>query len=312
MLHLDADAIAKRLDRPALIDALETAFRSNITVPLRHHHTLPEPAGSDSTLLLMPAWDDGAYIGIKIVAVMPQNSDLNLPAVQATFLLLDRKTGVPLALLDGPEITARRTAAASALASRYLSRSDSSHLLMVGTGVLAPHLIRSHLAVRPLARVSVWGRSRDKAEAVAAQFANEDISVNAVDDLQTGVEAADIISAATLSQQPLIKGDWLQAGQHLDLVGAFTPAMRETDDTALRRARVYVDTEGAITESGEICQPLAAGVLSRDDIQGDLFDLTRGVVQGRQSATEITLFKSAGTAIEDLAAARLAYERQAG
>lgn len=310
MRHLDAEAIAGLLDRPSLIDALEAAFRSHITVPLRHHHTLPETDVRDSTLLLMPAWDDEAYIGIKIVAVMPGNSERNLPAVQATYMLLDRQTGTPLAILDGPEITARRTAAASALAARYLARDNASHLLMVGTGVLAPHLIRSHCAVRPITHVSVWGRNRAKAEAIVASFVDDDIAVQAVDDLEAAVANADIISCATLSQQPLILGDWLQAGQHLDLVGAFTPSMREADDQVIRRARVYVDTEGAITEAGDICQPITDGVLKVADIQGDLFSLAKGEVPGRQTAGEITLFKSAGTAIEDLAAARLAYERQ--
>ena len=312
MLQLDAQALAKLLDRPSLINALDEAFRSHITVPLRHHHTLAETDARDSTLLLMPAWDDHTYIGIKTVTVVPRNSEQNQAAVQGTYLLLDRRTGTPIAVMDGTEITARRTAAASALAARYLAREDATHLLMVGTGVLAPHLIKSHLAVRPLTRVSIWGRDFDKAKAVAATFGDMDLDVQAVSSLQDSVATADIISCATLSQEPLIKGDWLVAGQHLDLVGAFTPHMRETDDNAIRRARVYVDTPAAITEAGEISQPIAHGILALSDIQGNLFTLANGKAPLRQSADEITLFKSAGTAIEDLAAARLAYERDGG
>lgn len=309
MLQFDADTLKKLLDRPALIDALDNAFRTDVTVPLRHHHTMKETHARDSFLLLMPAWDDGNYIGIKIATIVPQNSEKNLPAVQATIMLLDRKTGQPLAVMDGAEITARRTAGASALASRYLSRPEASHLLMVGTGVLAPHLIQSHCVVRPITKVSIWGRNFEKAQSIAATFIDTNLDVQAVPVLKDAVADADIISCATLTQTPLIKGAWLKSGQHLDLVGAFTPDMRESDDDAIRRARVFVDAPGAITESGEICQPIAAGVLTEGDIQGDLFSMARGTAPLRQSADEITLFKSAGTAIEDLAAARLAYER---
>ncbi|MDE0994331.1 MAG: ornithine cyclodeaminase family protein [Rhodospirillales bacterium] len=309
MIQFDADMLKKLLDRPALIDALDDAFRTDVTAPLRHHHTIKETHERDSFLLLMPAWDDVNYIGIKIATILPQNSKKNLPAVQATIMLLDRTTGQPLAVMDGAEITARRTAGASALASRYLSRPESSHLLMVGTGVLAPHLIQSHSAVRPISKVSIWGRNFEKAQSVAATFSDTNINVQAVPVLEDAVAGADIISCATLTQNPLIKGAWLKPGQHLDLVGAFTPDMRESDDDAIRRARVFVDAPGAITEAGEICQPIAAGVLAKNDIQGDLFSMARGTASLRQSADEITLFKSAGTAIEDLAAARLAYER---
>ena len=312
MRQLDAQALARLLDRPSLIDALDDAFRTDITVPLRHHHTMAETNAQDSTLLLMPAWDDSTFIGIKIVTVVPRNSEQNLPAVQATYLLLDRLTGHPIAVMDGAEITARRTAAASALAARYLARADATHLLMVGTGVLAPHLIKSHSAVRPLTKVSIWGRNMAKAEALAASLADTDLDIEVVSSLEDAVPEADVISCATLSQEPLIKGAWLVDGQHLDLVGAFRPQMRETDDDAIRRARVYVDNPAAITEAGEICQPIANGILALSDIQGDLFSLAQGKAPRRQSSDEITLFKSVGTAIEDLAAARLAYERDGG
>ncbi|NQV98480.1 MAG: ornithine cyclodeaminase family protein [Rhodospirillales bacterium] len=320
MLQLDAELVARLLDRPALIEALDAAFRAAITVPSRHHHTLTEVSGRASTLLLMPAWDDSAYIGIKIATIMPENAARSLPAVQATYMLLDRLSGRPLAIMDGAEITARRTAAASALAARYLARSEASHLLMVGTGVLAPHLIASHAAVRPLTRVSIWGRNGAKAEALAERLSEtgsvnrdgEPIEFRAVFELQDAVPDAHIISCATLTEQPLICGDWLVAGQHLDLVGAFTPHMREADDVAIRRARVYVDTPTCITEAGEICQPIADGVLDAAAIQGDLFSLASGAAPLRLNEGEITLFKSAGTAIEDLAAAQLAYERHQG
>jgi len=258
----------------------------------------------------MPAWQSEEMIGVKIASVFPDNNAKNLPAVMASYLLLDGKTGVPLAMIDGRELTARRTAAASALASRYLSRPDSRKLLMVGTGKLAPELIAAHSAIRPIDQVMIWGRSPEKAEALADTITDGLLTITAVTDLEAAVAEAHIISCATLSKSPLVPGAWLQPGQHLDLVGGFRPDMRETDDDALTRCRLFVDTrEGACKESGDIADPLSRRVISESDILGDLFDLCQGSCHGRDTAQEITLFKSVGTALEDLAAARLVYER---
>ena len=199
---------------------------------------------------------------------------------------------------------------ASALASGYLSRPDCERLLMVGTGALAPYLILAHAAVRPICNVLIWGRSPDKAARLAKRLDRPDFRVAATDDLEAAARGAQVISCATLSEEPLIRGDWLQPGQHLDLVGAFRPDMRESDDAAIRRARVFVDTrEGALAEAGDIVQPIKSGVLDPADVAGDLFDLTRGERAGRRFYDQITLFKSVGTALEDLAAAELAAER---
>ena len=226
-------------------------------------------------------------------------------------MLFDGATGVLQALLDGGELTARRTAAASALASRYLSRPDSTRLLMVGAGVMAPHLVRAHACARPIRHVEVWGRSPEKAKSLAAALDGPDLKATHAADLEAAVGEADVISCATLATEPLVLGAWLKPGQHLDLVGAFTPDMAETDDAAIARARVYVDTrEGAIVEAGELVGAIKRGVIGEMDIQGDLFDLTRGAVEGRAEADEITLFKSVGTALEDFAAATLAIERR--
>lgn len=309
MRILGAEDLARLLDYASLVDALEAAFRGDATVPPRHHHTVPVAGGRDAALLLMPAWD-AAYLGVKTATVMPENAALGLPGVHASYQLLDRRTGAMLALLDGAELTARRTAAASALASRYLSRPDAAHLLVVGTGTLAPHLIGAHASQRPLTRVRVWGRNGEKAAAVAAGVGLDGVSAAAVSDLEAAVAEADIISCATLSLDPLVRGAWMAAGQHLDLVGGFTPQMREADDAALNRARVFVDTEDAIATAGDISDPLERGVISRDDILGTLFTITRGgAPPARPNGDEITLFKSAGAAIEDLAGAVLAYRR---
>ena len=311
MLQISADDLNSLLDYPSLVNAIDDAFRSDVTVPVRHHHTLPVEAGQDATLLLMPAWNADKYTGVKIVMVTPDNAALGNPAVNGTYQLFDRLSGKPLALIDGAVLTARRTASASALASRYLSRPDTRHLLVVGTGVLAPHLVRAHASQRPIEQVTIWGRSLEKAQQIAEQLSDLNLNCQATDKLEPAVKDADLISCATLSKQPLIKGDWLQQGQHVDLVGGFTPLMREADDQCLIRSQVFADTRaGAMIEAGDLCDPLARGVISEKDVRADLFDLARGTHTGRANSGEITLFKSAGTAIEDLAGACLAYERK--
>jgi ornithine cyclodeaminase len=195
------------------------------------------------------------------------------------------------------------------LAAKYLSRQDSEKLLMVGTGALAPHLILAHASVRPIRELVVWGRDFKKAQNLAANFDGRRLRARPAADLAEAVAWADTISCATLSQAPLIEGAWLRPGQHVDLVGGFTPAMREADDAAIERARVYVDTYGgALKEAGDIVQPLVNGTLLESQIAGDLGELAQGRAAGRSFYNQITLFKSVGTALEDLAAAELVYE----
>jgi ornithine cyclodeaminase len=315
------------VDDIALIDRLERLFRDGCEMPPRHHHTLAAPDGpasADATLLLMPAWTrqsangGGGRIGIKLVTVFPDNGRKSLPSIYGQYLLLDGTTGAPLALLDGTTLTTRRTACASGLASRYLSRPDAQSLLMIGTGALAPHLVRVHAKIRPIQRVAIWGRDAGKAERLVRELATSlpvglgrPIAVEAVADRRSAVADADVVSCATLSKAPLVEGDWLREGQHLDLVGAYRPDMRESDDTAVRRACLYVDTRaGALKEAGDIAQPLASGAIREGDIVADLFELARGQRTGRASGDQasITLFKSVGAALEDLAAAELAFD----
>lgn len=309
MRQLDADAVIAALPWSALIDALDTAFRDGGEVPLRHHHSVPVPGEPDATLLLMPAWQPGEYIGVKLVNVMPGNGARNLPAIHGVYLLSDGRTGEALALLDGATLTVRRTAAASALAARYLAPTNARTLLMVGAGALAPNLIAAHRCARPsIERVVVWARSLEKAGSLAQTVAIPGLEVVASDDLEAACGSADIISCATLSTEPLVQGRWLKPGTHVDLVGAFKPTMRETDDEVMRRARVFVDTrEGATHEGGDIVQALDSGALSAERIEADLFDLCGGRHPGRGGDdAAITVFKSVGTALEDLAAAILA------
>jgi ornithine cyclodeaminase len=304
-----AEEIDRALTYPALVEALREAFRADIMVPVRHHHTIPQP-GTDATLLLMPAWTsgEGAFLGCKIVSVFPDNGKLSKPSVLGSYLLMSGETGEPLAAMDGTVLTRWRTAAASALASSYLARENASHLVMVGAGALAPHLVRAHASVRPIKRVTIWNRTRGHAVQAAFALAVGGLEVEVTDDLEAAVRDADIVSCATLSATPLVRGKWLKKGCHVDLVGGFTPKMREADDDAVKKSRVYVDTRaGALKEAGDITQPLKSGALKKDGVRGDLFELCRGKAKGRTLANQITLFKSVGTAIEDLAAAMLVW-----
>ncbi len=311
MQVISGDDIHRLLDFPSLIDAMRAMFRDGCEVPARHHHSVAAATaeGTPGTLLLMPAWQAGRALGIKIVTVFPDNALRSLPAVYGTYLLLDAATGAPVALIDGTALTLRRTAAASALAAGFLARPESAIHLMVGTGALAPHLVRAHAVARPIRQTRIWGRDPEKAAALAARLRGAGIAAAPEVDLEAAAGAADIITCATLAREPLIRGAWLRPGTHLDLVGGFTPAMREADDAAIARASVYVDTDAALREAGDIVQPLRSGHLARERIVGDLFGLARGSCPGRRDPAEITLFKSVGTALEDLAAAELAVRR---
>ncbi|MBO6900339.1 MAG: ornithine cyclodeaminase family protein [Rhizobiaceae bacterium] len=312
MRIISATEVNETLDFPALINVLRDAFRLGAVQPVRHHHTVERPQGEPTTLLLMPAWTDFAtgdldsngHIGVKIASVSPDNNKIGKPAVMAQYLLLDGTTGEPQALIDGASLTLWRTAAASALAADYLARPDASRLLVVGAGALAPYLARAHAALRPIREIAIWNRTPENAERVVAGLAAGGFQAGVVEDIEPAIAEADIITAATISTVPLIHGAALRPGTHVDLVGAFSPTMRESDDEAIRRARVYVDTRGgALKEAGDIVQAISSGALTEDAIAGDLFQLARGDAAGRRGADEITLFKSVGAALEDLAAA---------
>lgn len=317
MRFLDGTAVDAALSYPALVDILKAAFVKGAIAPPRHHHGVALDGRPEATLLLMPAWEAqaagsalaGRFMGVKTVTVFPDNDTRGKPAVFGTYVLLSAETGEALAVMDATRLTAWRTAAASALASRSLSRPDSTRLLMVGAGALASFLIRAHASVRPIREIAIWNRSRARAQALVASLARFGLVATIVDDLARAAGEADIISTATLSAEPLVKGAWLKPGTHLDCVGAYKSSMRETDDDVVRWARIFVDTRaGAFAEAGDILQPLHAGVIGKDAVLGDLFDLCRGAVAGRASSEEITLFKSVGASIEDLAAAVAVYE----
>jgi ornithine cyclodeaminase len=312
-LHLDALSTAKALPWPELIDALEHGFTQVCESPPRHQHKFEVPNEQAGSLLLMPAWRVGQYIGVKQVLVIPENGKRGLSVVNASYSLFNATTGQLLALIDGETLTNRRTAAASALASKYLSRADSEHLLIVGTGSLARHLAHAHCAVRPIQKITVWGRNSNKAQSLCSELRQADIAneITYTDSLDLVIPNASIISCATSTIEPLIHGELLTAGTHLDLVGAFKPDMREADSLAVKRSRVFVDTrQGALQESGELVIAAAKGLFNADAIVGELSELCAKTLKGRQTRQEITLFKSVGAALEDLNAAVLAFEQQ--
>jgi alanine dehydrogenase len=311
--YVSAAELERLLDYPSLVDALAAGFAADWTVPVRHHYSMPMPNEPEQTLLLMPAWEAGQAIGMKLATITPGNGPRGLPAVNAVYLLVDGPTGQPRALIEGATLTVRRTAAASALAARYLARTDASRMLMVGAGALSRPLIEAHCSQRSIKRVQLWARDTKKRDAKVKELAALGLPVEPADDLERSAREADLISCATLSKEPLIRGTWLKSGAHLDLVGAFTPEMRESDDAAVGRASLFCDTRaGALKEGGDLVIPLKAGLITEAAIKADLADLTRGKHKGRMSEDEVTLFKSVGTAIEDFAAARLAMQRLKG
>jgi ornithine cyclodeaminase len=302
---IDGEDVARLLPYLELVDAMEAGHRDPPAVVRR---TVFGPHGSDQSFLGLPAWSPGRRLGVKLVTVFPGNTTLAapVPSVQAVYVLFDGEDGSPVALVDGTELTYRKTAADSALGSRFLSSPDARTLLMVGAGGLAPHLVAAHRAVRPsIERVLLWNRSRSRAEAVAA-----DLGADAVDDLATAVPQADIVCTATMAKEPLVEGQWLRPGAHLDLVGAFLPDHREVDDEAVLRAELYVDTREVTTvEDGDLAIPLAAGTIDIDDIRADLYQLCRGEVTVDRGRDTITLFENGGGGHLDLMTADLVWRR---
>jgi ornithine cyclodeaminase len=299
----DAHATRAALPFDRLGAALRALFAAGCTVPPRHVHQLD--AG---TTLIMPAWTN-QYLGIKTVNIFPGNAARGLPGLFSTYVLYDAATGAPLANIDGNEITERRTAAASALAASFLARPDARKLLIVGSGRVARVLAAAYRAVLPITEVAVWSRNGDSAAALAASLRRDGIAATAWPDLERAVRQADIVSCATLSTSPLIRGEWLAPGSHLDLIGGFTPQMVEADDACFMDAHWFVDTAEALQKAGDLLGPISRGVFAASDVAATLAGLCRGEHPGRRDAAERTVFKSVGTALEDLAAAMLVLQQ---
>lgn len=260
----------------------------------------------------MPAWHETQlserYLGIKIVTVFPGNTARDVPGLTSTYMLYDGRTGAQLAVLDGNTITARRTVAASALAADYLARKDACRLLVIGACRMASLIPEAYCAVRKIGHIDIWDIDVAGAERLAQRLRQQGLQAAIVTDLETAVRQTDIISAATQATEPLVKGEWLRPGTHVDLIGGFTPAMREVDDAAVRRSSVYIDTREALHEAGDLVQPIRARIFSQNMVRATLEELCRRNTPSRRSNAEVTLYKAVGTALADLAAATMVYE----
>lgn len=309
MQFFNAEQTAARLPYPALIDALRRCFQADSEVPLRHVHIMANTDEADAMLLLKPAWTSTGYGGCKLLTLTPDNSKRGLPAIDGGYILFSRKNGQILAMMDAKAITAKRTAAASALAADFLARQNAKTHLILGSGAVAAELPAAYAAVRSIERTLIWSRTAASAAKLVQQLNAQGITAESCTDIQQAVQQADIISAATLAETPLIQGKWLKAGQHIDLIGAFRPNMHEADTDAICKSDVYIDTDAAIEEAGDLITPIKSGAFQAADIKGDLFTLCRKQSQGRQNEDAITLFKSVGTALEDLAAAEVIYRQ---
>ena len=296
---LNAADVARLAPYAELVEAFDLGHRST---PADVRRIAYGPVGSDQHFMALPAWQPNQAIGVKLVTVFPDNPGRGLPSVQGVVLLFDGSTGAALALIDGTELTYRKTASDSALGSRYLSRPESGTLLMVGAGALAAHLIAAHRAVRPsIDRVLIWNRTRVR----ASELVQSGVADEVVDDLERAVRQADIICTATMTNQPLISGAWLRPGTHVDCVGAYLPDHREIDDDVVRLAEIFVDTRlTPLIESGDLVIPLASGVITEADIRADLYELCQGKHVGRSDATAITMYENGGGGHLDLMTAQ--------
>lgn len=304
MRYVAADEVHRLLDYPSLVEALRELFRRGCDRVERFALSEPLSDGRQNDWLMLPAWQFGRHQGIKLVSVYPENESKGSASVQGLYVLFDGTNGLPVLAVDGAAITLRKTAANSALAATYLARKDSKTLLMLGAGAMALPLIEAHCAVRPIRQVMIWNRTIARAESVAAKVELPGVNVIVVEDIERAIGAADIVCAATMSQTPLIEGRWLKPGHHIDLVGGFREEMREADDEAVRRSRIFVDARfTAAAHAGDICQPIASGIIADSDIT-DTFELARGEKPGRRDDSEITLFKSGGGGHEDLGTAQ--------
>jgi ornithine cyclodeaminase len=307
MRHFGAEQVHHLLDYPRLVEALRQAHRDH-EMPQMHVDVQSDDGNGENKFVSLLSWASGDVIAVKMVGVFPGNTSLlpPQPSVQGLVALFDGRTGGPLATCDGAALTFRKTAADSALGVDLLARPDAEVLVVVGAGGLAPHVIEAHTSVRPsIRKVLVWNRNRQKAEQLADRLRAEGRNVAAVSSLDDAVAEADIVSCVTMATEPLVRGALLKLGAHIDLIGAYTPDMREADDDVLKRAkRLFVDTRNNSEGSGDVAGPLAAGIIDRSDIVADLFDLCKGRHPGRESNDQITVYKNVGGGHLDMFATR--------
>ncbi|AFU97968.1 ornithine cyclodeaminase family protein [Simiduia agarivorans] len=312
MHTINGSTVEQSLTFPSLISALDQGLAAPFHMPQRQLFHLNKHAAYNQDFALLPCWSE-RLIAVKAFTYFPGNAERGLGGLHSQVLLFDRRTGESLACIDGRCLTHWRTAAVSALASRYLSNPDSKTLLVLGTGNLVPYLVRAHCHIRPLDKVIIWGRNEQK----SARLANllntelEKVAVCSHLDIEQAAQDADIIVSATGSPLPLLFGNWIQPGTHVDLLGNHNPDQRECDTALIKRARCFADSlDNVRHEAGEYLLALNEGAIESTHFSSELADLVRGKCPGRTSLQEITLFKSVGMAIADLLTAGLVLERQ--
>ena len=305
MYHVTAESARQLLDYPGLVAALRAAHRAD-RLPDTYREMREDTA--HNKFVALTSWADGDVIAMKMVGVFPGNLALSPPepSVQGLVVLFSGKTGAALLTADGAELTFRKTAADSALGADYLARRDARTLLVCGAGGLAPHVIAAHMAVRPsIDRVLIWNRSPARATELASRLQDGNAKISAVEDLDSALPQADIVSCVTMATEPFVKGALLKPGAHVDLIGAYLPDMREADDEVARRAgMMFLDTRLFCERSGDIAEALARGILAREALVADLFDLCTERHPGRTSDGQITMFKNSGGGHLDLFTAR--------
>jgi ornithine cyclodeaminase len=306
MQFFDQAAVAQALPYPALIDALAAGLQQPIESPARSVYA---PNGDNSAVLIMPAWKHHENMGVKLVSIWPGNSARGKSAVSAVYVLISCEDGNPVAVLDGTELTLRRTAAAAALAARILARKNSQTLAILGTGSLSAPMAAAHASVMDFKRIVVWGRDVNKAQAVVDSLALQGITAQASGDLQATLAQADVVSAASTATEPFIRSDWVKPGTHLGLIGAFTPTMAEAEPALMPRAQVFADSREAILQKGgEVLQAIQQGLIAASDIQAELAEIAAQPQRTWRSGDDaITVFKSVGFASLDLIAAELVF-----
>jgi len=310
MHFFDQHLVQKSLPYSLLINAIATGLQQPIESPARSHY---EPNHDDSTVLIMPAWKQQNMMGVKLVSVWPGNGAIGQSAVSAVYVLISCANGNPIAVLDGTELTLRRTAATAALGARILARKNAQTLAVLGTGALSVPMVQAHLSAMPFTRTLVWGRTPSKAQEVVERLALLGITAEASEDLQITLAHADVVAVATMATEPFIKNTWVKPGTHLGLVGAFTAKMSEAEPALIARAQVFADSREAVLEKGgEVLHAIQQGLMTPSDIIAELAQLTLKPDYGwRADDQAITVFKSVGFASLDLIAAELVFNANA-
>lgn len=304
MKHFNMKAIQTALPYPLLVEALAKGLQQFAETPARSFFS---PNQDASCVMIMPAWRPHQMMGVKLVSVWPENNAKGESAVSAVYVLISCLDGRPLAVLDGTELTLRRTAAAAALAAKRLARENSETLAVLGTGSLSVPLVQAHTDTMRFKNVLVWGRQFHKAQRVVNQLKELGIEVRAMGDLEETLALSDVVAVATTATEPFLKAAWVKPGTHISLVGAFTPQMAEAEPGLISKSQLFADCRASVLEKGgEVFQAIEQGLILGSDIIADLAELTAQSDRSwRHDAQAITVFKSVGFALLDLIAAEL-------